>query len=83
MSERSDGQFDYEDWVQNALHGVLRRALETLAASQAPGEHHVYVNFRIAYAKGAALMPPTLMLYCYKGLHFMLHRNFIKKNYVT
>ena len=46
MSERNDGQFDYDDWVQDALCGVLRRALETLAASRAPGEHHFYVNFR-------------------------------------
>ena len=46
MSEINDGQFDYDDWVQDALRGVLRRALETLAASQAPAEHHFYVNFR-------------------------------------
>ena len=46
MSEMNDGQFDYDDWIQESLRRVLRRAMETLAASQEPGEHHLYINFR-------------------------------------
>ena len=49
MSEKIYGQFDYDDWVQDALRGVLRRALETLAASREPGEHHFYINFQTAH----------------------------------
>ena len=46
MSEINDGQFDFDNWVQDALRGVLRRTLETLATSKEPGEHHFYINFR-------------------------------------
>ena len=49
MSENSNGQFDYDDWVQDALRGVLRRALETLVASRDPGKHHFYVNFQTTH----------------------------------
>ncbi len=49
MSEKNNDQFDYDEWVQDALRGVLRRALETLAASQELGEHHFYVNFQTAH----------------------------------
>ena len=50
MSEKNNGQFDYDDWVQDALRGVLRQALETLAASQEPGEHHFYINFQTTHS---------------------------------
>ena len=49
MSEKNNGQFDYNDWVQDALCGVLRQALDTLAASQEPGEHHFYINFQTTH----------------------------------
>ena len=42
----SDEQFPYDDWVTDAMRGVLRRALETLAVCSAPGDHHFYINFR-------------------------------------
>ena len=50
MSEKNNGQFDYDDWVQDALRGVLRQALEALAASQEPGEHHFYINFQTTHS---------------------------------
>ena len=50
MSEKNNGQFDYDDWVQYALRGVLRQALETLAASQELGEHHFYINFQTTHS---------------------------------
>ena len=50
MSENNNGQFDYDDWVQDALRGVLRQALEALAASQEPGEHHFYINFQTTHS---------------------------------
>ena len=50
MSEKNNGQFDYDDWVRDALRGVLRQALETLAASQEPGEHHFYINFQTTHS---------------------------------
>ena len=50
MSEKSNGQFDYDVWVQDALREVLRQALETLAASQEPGEHHFYINFQTMHS---------------------------------
>jgi len=42
----SDEQFPYDDWVTDAMRGVLRRALETLAVTSEPGEHHFYINFQ-------------------------------------
>ena len=42
----SEEQFAYDDWVTDAMRGVLRRTLETLAVAAAPGDHHFYINFR-------------------------------------
>jgi len=42
----SDSQFPYETWVEDALRGVLRRALTRVAAEGLQGEHHFYINFR-------------------------------------
>lgn len=43
--DRTDG-FNYEEMVEDALRGVLRRALERTAADGLPGEHHFYITFR-------------------------------------
>lgn len=47
MSEHDDQTdgFNYEEMVEDALRGVLRRALEKTAAEGLPGEHHFYITF--------------------------------------
>lgn len=44
----SDTQFPYDDWVKDAMRGVLRQALETLAATSVTDKHHLYINFLTA-----------------------------------
>ncbi len=36
----------YETWIDEALRGVIRRALERAATDGLPGDHHFYVTFR-------------------------------------
>ena len=36
----------YERLVEDALRGVVRQALEEVAARGLPGEHHFYITFR-------------------------------------
>ncbi|GAA0590361.1 SspB family protein [Caenispirillum bisanense] len=43
--DQTDG-FNYEEMVEDALRGVLRRALEKTAAEGLPGQHHFYITFR-------------------------------------
>ncbi|WP_404385246.1 SspB family protein [Caenispirillum salinarum] len=46
MTEHDDiPGFNYEEMVEDALRGVLRRALEITAAEGLPGEHHFYITF--------------------------------------
>ncbi len=35
----------YDEWVEEALCQVVRRALEIAAASGLPGDHHYYITF--------------------------------------
>ena len=46
---------------------------------------YVYVNFRIAYAKGAAFTPLTLMLYFYKGSQGIIigHAYYIMRPFIN
>ena len=39
----------YDRMVEDALRGVVREALEFVAANGFPGEHHFYVTFRTDY----------------------------------
>jgi len=41
----TDDLYVYEKWVSEALQGVLKTALNQLAASGFTGEHHFYINF--------------------------------------
>jgi uncharacterized protein len=40
----------YDRMMENALRGVVREALETVASAGLPGEHHFYVTFRTEHA---------------------------------
>ncbi|MEM8962437.1 MAG: ClpXP protease specificity-enhancing factor SspB [Acidobacteriota bacterium] len=40
-----DSSFDYQGMIQEALRDVVRMALEQVAASGLPGEHHFYIAF--------------------------------------
>jgi hypothetical protein len=41
------GPLDYGRWMQEALRGVVRRALERAASKEGlPGEHHFFLTFR-------------------------------------
>jgi hypothetical protein len=36
----------YDAWIEDALRGVIRRALGYVAENGLPGEHHYYVTYR-------------------------------------
>ena len=36
----------YDQWIEEALRGVIRQALEHTAEHGLPGDHHFYVTFR-------------------------------------
>jgi len=40
-----DDRYPYEIWVNQALQGVLRRALRQLAAEGFTGDHHLFISF--------------------------------------
>ena len=40
-----DQSFPYDQWVAEALTGVLRRAIQQLADHGFEGDHHFYINF--------------------------------------
>ena len=41
----TDIQFDYDELVQNALKGAIRKVLQHVADNGLPGEHHFYITF--------------------------------------
>ncbi len=41
----SDDRYPYDEWVNEALQGVLRRALNTLATQGFTGDHHLFISF--------------------------------------
>lgn len=45
----TDHALRYDLLVENALRGVVRAALEQVAASGLPGEHHFYITFRTTH----------------------------------
>jgi hypothetical protein len=46
IAQMADNGFSYDQWVADALRGVLRRALTETALNGLPGDHHFYINFR-------------------------------------
>jgi len=41
----TDDRYPYDEWVNLALQGVLRRALMTLATQGFTGDHHLFISF--------------------------------------
>lgn len=41
----TEDRYPYDEWVNLALQGVLRRALRTLATQGFTGEHHLFISF--------------------------------------
>lgn len=41
----SDDRYPYDEWVNLALQGVLRRALTTLSTQGFTGDHHLFISF--------------------------------------
>ncbi|MCB2100873.1 MAG: hypothetical protein KDE22_08400 [Rhodobacterales bacterium] len=41
-----DSPLRYDRWIEDALRGVLRRALRHTADHGLPGDHHFYITFR-------------------------------------
>ena len=52
----SDIQFDYDELVQSALKGAIRKVLQHVADNGLPGEHHFYITFD-TNADGVVLPP--------------------------
>ncbi len=57
-AQMADNEFSYDQWVAEALRGVLRRALTETARNGLPGDHHFYINFRTS--DEGVTMPPFL-----------------------
>ena len=38
--------YQYEAWIEDALRGVVRRALGQVATQGLPGNHHFYITFK-------------------------------------
>ncbi len=36
----------YDQWIEDAMRGVIRRSLAFVAAEGLPGDHHFYITFR-------------------------------------
>lgn len=49
---------DYDRLVEDAMRGVVRRALEEVAEKGLPGDHHFYITFLTRHP--AAAVPPRL-----------------------
>ena len=43
---RPESLLPYDDWTEDALRGVVVRALSFASVNGLPGEHHFYVSFR-------------------------------------
>jgi hypothetical protein len=44
-----DSLLPYDQWMEDALRGVVCRALSHAAAEGLPGQHHFYITFRTDY----------------------------------
>ncbi|MDO8423064.1 MAG: ClpXP protease specificity-enhancing factor SspB [Parvibaculum sp.] len=42
----AEDQMHYDEMAQDALRGVIRKALEVAKGPGLPGEHHFYISFR-------------------------------------
>ena len=61
MNDKSDNDkggdgLQYDVWIEDALRGVIHRALSLVVKRGLPGEHHFYITFDTA-EKGVKLSP--------------------------
>ena len=42
---RGESPLDYDAWIEDAMQGVVRRALAHVIENGLPGEHHFYITF--------------------------------------
>jgi hypothetical protein len=54
-----DSLLPYDQWMEEAMRGVIGRALSHVVAEGLPGQHHFYITFRTDYP--GVLMPPRLL----------------------
>jgi hypothetical protein len=52
----TEGDLPYDQWIEDALRGVIRRALAYVAADGLPGNHHFYITFA-TQAAGVDIAP--------------------------
>ena len=60
--EAAESLLPYDRWMEEALRGVVARALTHAMTLGLPGEHHFYITFRTAYP-GVAIPPRLLQKY--------------------
>lgn len=52
----TSSELPYDQWLEEALRGVIRRALAHCAEHGLPGAHHFYISFKTG-AEGVELAP--------------------------
>jgi hypothetical protein len=54
-----DSLLPYDQWMEEAMRGVVARALSHVAVEGLPGQHHFYITFRTDYP--GVVIPPRLL----------------------
>jgi len=54
-----DSLLPYDQWMEEAMRGVVAQALSHVAAEGLPGRHHFYITFRTDYP--GVVIPPRLL----------------------
>jgi hypothetical protein len=54
-----DSLLPYDQWMEEAMRGVVSRALSHVAEEGLPGQHHFYITFRTNYP--GVVIPPRLL----------------------
>jgi len=54
-----DSLLPYDQWMEEAMRGVVARAIAHVAAEGLPGQHHFYITFRTDYP--GVVIPPRLL----------------------
>jgi len=62
MSDNEDEELCYDVWIEEALRGVIFRALSLVVNQGLPGEHHFYITFHTT-EDGVQLSPQLLATY--------------------
>jgi hypothetical protein len=54
-----DSLLPYDQWMEEAMRGIVARALAHVVAEGLPGQHHFYITFRTDYP--GVVIPPRLL----------------------